>query len=157
VLRDKINGEVVMFFSNSNIDTLEEFEKRKASAQVLAEAEGVELVVDDYNHEDWLKSVADGFENEPEKGERCSRCYAYNMRRTAEYAATNGLDSYTTSLSVSPHKPSAKIFAAAENISCASFMKVDFKKRGGFLLSLKKAKELGLYRQNYCGCEFSKN
>lgn len=145
-----------MFFSNSNIDTFEEFEKRRAAAQILADDEGVELVVDAYNHEDWLANVAAGFENEPERGGRCSRCYAYNMRRTALFAAGRGLDAYTTSLSVSPHKPSAKIFAAAENLPGAPFLEIDFKKRGGFQLSLKRAEELRLYRQNYCGCEFSK-
>ena len=124
-----------MFYSNSNIDTQEEFEKRKREAERLAEAEGVDIVCDRYDHGDWLAKVASGLEDEPEKGKRCEKCYAYNLAKAAKYAAGHGFDAYTTSLTVSPH---------------------DFKKRGGFAESLRRSSELGLYRQNYCGCEFSR-
>ena len=119
----------------------------------MAAAEGVELVADAYDHAEWLREVAIGFEDEPEKGRRCERCYRYNLARTAAYAAANGFEAFTTSLTVSPHKPSAKIFAA---LAHPQFLKEDFKKREGFKLSVKRAAELGLYRQAYCGCEFSK-
>ena len=144
---------VTMFFSNSNIDTREEYGKRLDAARKLAAAEGVELVADAYDHAEWLREVAIGFEDEPEKGRRCERCYRYNLARTAAYAAANGFEAFTTSLTVSPHKPSAKIFAA---LAHPQFLKNDFKKREGFKLSVKRAAELGLYRQAYCGCEFSK-
>ena len=143
---------VVMYFDNSNIDTREEYEKRLASARIVAEAEGVELAVGEYDHQRWLDEVAAGYENEPEKGKRCERCFRYNLSRTAEYLSANGCDSFCTSLTVSPHKPSAKIFAASQD---ARFLKMDFKKKEGFKLSVKRAAELGLYRQSYCGCEFS--
>ena len=142
-----------MFFANSNIDTREEYERRLAGARRLAETEGVELVADDYDHEAWLREVADGFENEPEKGQRCERCYRYNLARTAAYLEAKGYDAFCTSLTVSPHKPSARIFAASDD---SRFLKEDFKRREGFKLSVERAKELGLYRQAYCGCEFSK-
>ena len=144
---------VVMFFANSNIDPREEYERRLAGARRLAETEGVELVADDYDHEAWLREVADGFENEPEKGQRCERCYRYNLARTAAYLEAKGYDAFCTSLTVSPHKPSARIFAASDD---SRFLKEDFKRREGFKLSVERAKELGLYRQAYCGCEFSK-
>ena len=144
---------VTMFFSNSNIDAREEYGKRLDAARKLAAAEGVELVADAYDHAEWLREVAIGFEDEPEKGRRCERCYRYNLARTAAYAAANGFEAFTTSLTVSPHKPSAKIFAA---LAHPQFLKEDFKKREGFKLSVKRAAELGLYRQAYCGCEFSK-
>ena len=144
---------VTMFFSNSNIDTREEYGKRLDAARKLAAAEGVELVADAYDHAEWLREVAIGFEDEPEKGRRCERCYRYKLARTAAYAAANGFEAFTTSLTVSPHKPSAKIFAA---LAHPQFLKEDFKKREGFKLSVKRAAELGLYRQAYCGCEFSK-
>ena len=143
---------VTMFFSNSNIDTREEYEKRLDEARKLAMAEGVELVADAYDHSKWLREVAAGYEDEPEKGRRCERCYRYNLARTAAYAAAKGFEAFTTSLTVSPHKPSAKIFAASED---PQFLKEDFKKKEGFKLSVKRAAELGLYRQAYCGCEFS--
>ncbi len=154
VPRLKERGDAVtMFFSNSNIDTREEWERRLAAARALAAAEGVELVADEYDHATWLREVAAGCEDAPEKGVRCERCYRYNLARTAAYAAANGFDGFTTSLTVSPHKPSAKVFAASDD---PRFLHEDFKKREGFKLSVRRAAELGLYRQPYCGCEFSR-
>ena len=146
-------GTVAMYFSNSNIDTREEFERRLAAARRLAEAEGVGLTVDPYDHGRWLREVAAGCEDEPEKGLRCERCYRYSLARTAEHATANGFDAFTTSLTVSPHKPSAKVFAASDD---PRFLHEDFKKREGFKVSVRRAAELGLYRQAYCGCEFSR-
>ena len=154
VPRLKAGGHTVaMFFSNSNIDTREEYERRLGEARKLAAAEGVPLVADAYDHADWLRAVAAGYEQEPERGRRCERCYRYNLSRTAGYAAAHGFEAFTTSLTVSPHKPSAKIFAASED---PRFLREDFKKKEGFKLSVKRAAELGLYRQACCGCEFSR-
>lgn len=149
---------VTMYYANSNIDTAEEFEKRRAAAEKLAEAEGVSFVCAGYDHEEWLREVAAGLENEPEKGARCAKCFGYNLSKAAAYAAANGFDAFTTSLSVSPHKPSGVLFAAGREAAegTVRFLEEDFKKREGFRLSVARAKELGLYRQNYCGCEFSK-
>ena len=168
-LRD-LGNEVVLFFSNSNIDTEEEFEKRLANARKLADAEGVEIVADVYDHADWLEQVAKGFEDEPEKGARCARCFRYNLARAAAWAAEHGCEAFTTSLTVSPHKVSSMVFEAgadaaweASTKDCGGsaaaapeFLPVDFKKKDGFLRSLRRAAELGLYRQSYCGCEFSR-
>ncbi|MGN0852364.1 MAG: epoxyqueuosine reductase QueH [Kiritimatiellia bacterium] len=168
-LRD-LGNEVVLFFSNSNVDTAAEFEKRLEQVRRLAAADGVEVVVDAYDHADWLEKVASGFEHEPEKGARCARCFRYNLARAAAYAAARGCDAFTTSLTVSPHKASRVVFAAGRDAAwtvaaapCGgsaaagpAFLEVDFKKKDGFLRSLRRAKELGLYRQSYCGCEFSR-
>ena len=152
-----------MLFANSNIDTREEFEKRKVEAEKLAKHDGVRFAALPYDHDEWLREVAAGYENEPEKGKRCERCFRYNLAKAAAYAAANGIESFTTSLTVSPHKVSSTIFEVAKSISvpCTlypdpSFLEIDFKKREGFKLSVKRAEELGLYRQSYCGCEFSK-
>ena len=159
-----------MYFSNDNIDTKEEFEKRLAAAKVLAAAEGLPIVVKPYDHESWLREVAAGYEPCPEKGERCLRCFQYQLRHAAAECAARGLDAYTTTLTVSPHKVSAKVFAAARSARGSDptevgrdprgtppqFLEIDFKKKEGFKVSLKRAAELGLYRQGYCGCEFSK-
>ena len=168
-LRD-LGNEVALFFSNSNIDTEAEFEKRLDNARTLADAEGVELAADAYDHADWLEKVAKGFEDEPEKGARCARCFRYNLARTAAYAAAHGYDAFTTSLTVSPHKVSRMVFEAGADAAWSvsakecggsaaaapAFLPVDFKKKDGFLRSLRRAAELGLYRQSYCGCEFSR-
>jgi predicted adenine nucleotide alpha hydrolase (AANH) superfamily ATPase len=105
-----------------------------------------------------LEKVAKGYENEPEKGARCERCFRYNLEKTAKFAKEHGLDAFTTSLTVSPHKVSPVIFKCGEEVALDNtpFLKVDFKKNNGFLCSTKRAKELNLYRQSYCGCEFSK-
>ena len=145
--------EVTMLFANSNIDTREEFEKRKAEAEKLARHDGVRFASLPYDHAEWLREVAAGYENEPEKGARCVRCFRYNLAKSAEFARANGIESFTTSLTVSPHKVSSMIFSASDD---PAFLKMDFKKKEGFKLSVKRAEELGLYRQNYCGCEFSK-
>ncbi len=155
VPRLKAQGrEVVLFFANSNIDTKAEFEKRLESARRLAEADKVKLVVLPYDHEDWLRQVADGFECEREKGLRCARCFRYHFEKAAAYASAHGCEAWTTSLSVSPHKVSKTIFEAASDLP--GFLAEDFKKGGGFLLSCRRAQELNLYRQAYCGCEFSR-
>lgn len=148
-----------MLFANSNIDTREEFEKRRAEARRLAEHDGVAFADLPYDHEEWLREVAAGHEQDPEKGERCRRCFAYNLRKTAAFARAHGYAEFTTSLSVSPHKVSKVIFGEGEKVAAeegAAFLPEDFKKREGFKVSVARAKELGLYRQSYCGCEFSK-
>ena len=166
-----------MLFANSNIDTREEFEKRKAEAEKLAKVDGVMFAALPYDHDEWLRNVAAGYEHEPEKGRRCARCFRYNLAKAADYAAAQGLEAFTTSLTVSPHKVSKVIFEAGSEAEAGfrvtarspqpskppkpspnlpNFLPVDFKKREGFKLSVKRAAELGLYRQSYCGCEFSK-
>ena len=152
---------MVLFFSNCNIDTREEFEKRLAEARKLGAAEGVEVVADDYDHADWLEQVAKGFESEPEKGARCARCFRYSLARVAAWAAANDCEAFTTSLTVSPHKVSPVVFAAGRDAELQTggtvkFLECNFKKKDGFLLSLRRSAELGLYRQSYCGCEFSR-
>ena len=163
--------EVTLLFANSNIDTREEFEKRLHEAEKLAAADGVPIAALPYDHGEWLREVAAGYEHEPEKGERCARCFRYNLMKAAEYAKAHGFDSFTTSLTVSPHKVSSMVFAAGADAEKAArgesnvpqdpsemprFAPWDFKKGGGFARSTRRTAELGLYRQSYCGCEFSK-
>ena len=159
----EMGREVTMLFANSNIDTREEFDKRLHEAEKLAKVDGVKIAALPYDHDEWLREVAAGYEHEPEKGARCARCFRYNLAKAAEYAKAHGFDGFTTSLTVSPHKVSKTIFDVVKSISdpCSripnpSFLEIDFKKREGFKLSVKRTKELGLYRQSYCGCEFSK-
>lgn len=151
--------DVTMLFANSNIDTCEEFEHRRAEAERLARIEGVDFAALDYDHDEWLREVAAGYEHEPEKGMRCTRCFRYNLRKAAEYAKAHGIAAFTTSLTVSPHKVSPVIFAEGQSVARetgVAFSEDDFKKKEGFKLSVRRAAELGLYRQSYCGCEFSK-
>lgn len=142
---------VRLFYSNGNLASREEFDKRLDSVKLLARHFGVALEVDAYDHAAYLAAVS-GLEAEPERGARCARCFAFNLGRTARRAAELGI-TFSTTLTVSPHKNTAMIFAAGG--AYPNFEAIDFKKRDGFLRSNRIARELGFYRQNFCGCEFS--
>lgn len=95
----------------------------------------------------------------PEGGERCARCFKLRLERTAALAAEKGFDYFGTTLTVSPHKNAEQVnaagFAAAEKYGI-KFLPSDFKKKGGYARSVELSRLYGLYRQNYCGCIFSK-
>lgn len=151
----------VLFFSNANIAPREEYLRRRDAARFLAEHDGLEFVEDTAaSHDEWLEKVAKGYEDAPEGGERCRRCFEFSLSRAADFADSAKFKAVATSLTVSPHKRSATVFEAghaATSGHAATFEEYDFKKKGGFLRSVERAKELGLYRQHYCGCEFSRH
>lgn len=99
-----------------------------------------------------------GYENIPEGGERCFKCYRLRLEAAAEYAKEHGFDYFTTTLTISPMKNAEKLNEIGEELSGTynvSFLPSDFKKKGGFLRSTELSREYGLYRQDYCGCVFS--
>lgn len=144
--------EVTLYFSNSNIFPEEEYMKRLESAQKLARICDVVLEEDSYSHEEWLKHIQ-GLENELERGRRCLKCFEYSLSRTARLADELNFQAFTTTLTLSPHKVSKQIFKIGKQFP--KYVPFDFKKEDGFLRSLQLSKEYDLYRQNYCGCEFS--
>ena len=144
--------EVTLFYSNSNIYPKEEYNKRLDYAKIIAEEYKVDLIIDSYNHQEWRDFIK-GFENEPEKGKRCAKCFEFNLGKTAAFAKENRFDLFTTTLTVSPHKSSKIIFEIGEVTNL--FLKKDFKKKNGFKRSIELSKKFNLYRQNFCGCEFS--
>ena len=144
----------VLFFSNSNIFTEEEFEKRLECVHRLAEIHKLELIVDPYDHEAWLETVS-ALENpasEPEGGRCCTLCFAWNLGRAAAKAQERNLN-FTTSLTVSPHKNSHMIFETGGSFH--GFEPWDFKKKDGFKRSIELSRLYGFYRQKFCGCEYS--
>ena len=143
---------VTLFFSNSNIAPYTEYQARLCSAEKLAVITGLDMVTDIYDHEAWLAHVR-GLEGEPEKGRRCAKCFEYNLRRSAHYARRLGYEHFTTTLTISPHKDAATIFETGRALG--EFLALDFKKGDGFRHSTELSKAYGLYRQQYCGCEFS--
>ena len=152
---DRLREEAVEFafyFSNSNLNSAEEFARRLAAAEKLAAVENVPLWVDEYDHASWLERTI-ALADEPERGRRCAVCFDWSLNRTALAAAELGFDEFATSLTVSPHKSSKLIFEIGSAYN--NFAPWDFKKRDGFLKGNRRAKALDLYRQNYCGCEFS--
>ena len=112
----------------------------------------------EYDNQGWLDFVK-GLEKEKEGGARCAKCFEYRLSKTAEYAKENGFDLFATTLSVSPHKNTLlinKIGEDLKNIKKIDFLTENFKKKDGYLRSIQISKELGLYRQNYCGCHFAR-
>lgn len=153
---------ITVLYYNPNISPREEFlkraeEQRRLISELPAE-NPVELVVDDYNPNDFFSAVK-GLEDCKEGGKRCFVCYRLRLERAARYAAAHGFDYFCSTLSISPLKNAQKLNEIGEELS--EIYKVpnlpnDFKKKGGYLRSIELSREYGLYRQNYCGCVFSK-
>ena len=153
---------ITVLYYNPNISPEEEFRKRAEEQRRLIAAlpakNPISLVVDDYNPREFF-DIAKGLEDAPEGGERCFRCYRLRLERAAKYAAEHGFDYFCTTLSISPLKNAAKINEIGETLEAElgiKYLPSDFKKKGGYLRSIDLSREYGLYRQNYCGCVFSK-
>ena len=159
-LLKEMGYEPIVYFCNPNLDTKEEFEKRLEAEKIVCMYHWVDLITEEYKHEAFL-SAAKGLENEPERGKRCDKCIELRLRQTAKKAKELEINMFTTSLVISPHKDFKKITAIGESVSSEypnlKYLPLDFKKKDGFLKTNKLSKELGIYRQNYCGCEFAKN
>lgn len=151
------NFDVTVFYYNPNIEPFEEYERRKAEQKKVCQNFCVPFVDCDYENQKWLDFVK-GLESEREGGARCEKCFLFRLQKTAEYAKTNGFDIFASTLSVSPHKNTEIINKVGQTISeklNIEFLPESFKKKDGYLRSINLAKEMGLYRQNYCGCHFS--
>ena len=144
-----------LFFSNANIAPESEFYRRAQEVTRLANIANVPLIIDTPDHNEWLMRVAAGLEAEPERGPRCARCFQYALRRSHRQMRASGLDAFTTTLTVSPHKLSHLIAGIGKEISESEYLDLNFKKQDGFKRSLELSQEHDLYRQSYCGCEFS--
>ena len=158
--------KVSIFFYNPCITDKEEYEKRK-EAQIkflnafnenLPEEDKVEFIEGEYLTEEFFEVAAE-YADEPEGGLRCTECFKLRLDRTARAALKMGYDIFGTTLTVSPHKNYNLISAIGCEIGSKyniEFLDIDFKKKAGFQRSIQMSKEYELYRQNYCGCEFSK-
>lgn len=149
--------EVVVYFYNPNIFPSEEYERRLEAERTLCRHFGVELIEEEYKPEEFFEYVR-GFEDCPEKGARCELCFRLRLAKSAKKARALGIDTFTTSIVISPHKNFATLTKIGEEIAKQEGLKylaIDFKKKDGFLKTNRISKELGLYRQNYCGCRFS--
>ena len=153
----KQSHEPVLYWSNSNIWPADECDLRLENARKVAAFHKLELIEDTYDHKAWLKAVA-GFEKEPEGAKRCAACFAFSFKRSAQVAAERGIPHFTTSLTISPYKNNDVIHKIGEQAAMAAgidFLEMDFDKNNGYRRSIDISKEMALYRQKYCGCEFS--
>lgn len=151
--------DVTLFYDNSNIFPIKEHKKRLQEAQKLARAAKLNLIVTTYEHERWLAFI-EGYEKQDEGGERCELCYTFRIGNIARYASENRFDYFSTTLTVSPHKDAEIINIIGKNASRkynVKFHEADFKKNSGFQKSVALSRKMKLYRQHYCGCEFSRS
>ena len=154
--------DVDIYYYNPNIEPEAEFRKRAGEEERFVREfrpdGGVQVIVAEYDHEAFAE-IARGRESMPERSERCYLCYELRMRRTAEYAREQGYDLFTTSLSISPYKSSRWINEIGERLAeetGVGFLHSDFKKQNGYGRSIELSREYGLYRQNWCGCVYSR-
>lgn len=145
------------YFYNPNIYPVEEYTRRKDELKKYCEKYGFNYIEEEFEPEAFYDTVK-GFENEPEKGLRCNKCFELRLKKTAKKTKELGFKKFTTTLTVSPHKVSQNVFTAgfaAAKEEGVEFIPFDFKKNNGFNVTQKIANFNNMYKQTYCGCEFS--
>ena len=151
---------ITLYFFNPNIAPESEYIYRKEELIRLVKELGldVEIISEDYDSSPFYE-LAKGLEDLPERGERCRKCIGYRLCKTAETAKKLGCDYFTTTLTISPHKDCEFINRyggqLAEEMGIA-YLFSDFKKHDGYKHSIQLSKEYNLYRQDYCGCVYSR-
>ena len=154
--------DISVLYYNPNISPYSEYEKRIAELKRLMmemplNAETT-IIEGKYDFERFAE-ITDGLEMLPEGSERCFKCYRFRMEEAAKTAVEQGYDYFTTTLSISPHKNAEKINEIGQELEQkygARYLYADFKKKEGYKRSIQLSREYGLYRQNYCGCIYSK-
>lgn len=153
---------ITIFYYNPNITEQKEYKKRVEEQIKLVEQLPARYPISfqegSYDVQRFI-STTKGLEKEPEGGERCSRCYKLRLQETAQIAKEQGYDYFTTTLSISPHKDASKLNEIGESVGekyGISHLPSDFKKKNGYQRSIQLSREYQLYRQNYCGCVYSK-
>lgn len=154
--------DITVYYYNPNISPMGEYEKRIAEQKRLISEmkfkNSVSFIEGTYDHDEFI-SLTRGLENLPEGGERCSLCYEMRLEAAAQKAAEINADYFTTTLSVSPYKNTAKLNTIGLKLAMEygiPYLVSDFKKNNGYKRSIELSTEYGLYRQNFCGCIFSK-
>lgn len=154
--------EITVFYYNPNIYPPEEYSKRATEQaefiKMLSTKNKISFLEGIFDS-DRFYSLTKGHESDIEGGDRCSICYKLRLEESAKIASENGFDFFTTTLSISPHKNSEKLNNIGNSIAekyGVRYLESDFKKKNGYKRSTEISKEHGLYRQDYCGCVFSK-
>jgi len=151
--------DLTVYFFNSNIFPEEEYWQRLSEIKDFCQRSNLDYIEEKYQSEKWFNYIK-GYENEPEKGFRCELCFLYRLSKVAQFAKANNYDWFSTSLTMGRQKNSFQVLAAgrkAEDKYKIKFWAQDFKKNYGTQISDWLAKQMDLYKQNYCGCVFSKS
>ena len=154
--------DITLYFYNPNMSSIEEYDKRANELMRLVkemELDDIDIIIEEFQSSEFLKA-AKGLEDEPERGLRCNECFKLRLHKSGVYAKENGFDYFTTTLSISPHK-NAKLLnvigGEIEDTLGIKYLYSDFKKKNGYKRSIELSKEYNLYRQDFCGCNFSKS
>lgn len=154
--------KISILYYNPNITDEDEYQKRleelKRFVSIFDTTKEIEVIDGKYQPEDFF-TMSEGLEKEKERGKRCYLCYQMRLRETAKLAKELNFDYFTTTLSLSPYKNSNWINEIGDNLSNmynVEFLYSDFKKKNGYKRSIELSKEYHLYRQDYCGCIYSK-
>ena len=154
--------DITLLFYNPNISPEAEYNFRENELRRLIGEmplpSGIRVVSQKYDPQEFY-NISSGLENLEEGGERCKKCYRLRLERTARIASEGGFDYFSTTLSISPYKNAEWLntIGKEEGIKYGvSYLFSDFKKKNGYKRSCELSEQYGLYRQNYCGCEFSK-
>lgn len=154
--------KISIFYYNPNITDEEEYKKRITEIKKLIDLVDskykIELIEGDYDPDKFFE-MSKGLENEPERGKRCYKCYEMRLSETARIAEELGFDNFCTTLTLSPHKNSDWVNEIGEKLNKkykVNYLYSDFKKKEGYKRSIVLSRKYGLYRQDYCGCVFSK-
>ena len=150
--------DITVYFYNPNMDTCNEYSLRAEELKRLCLNFGVKCLIDEYDQNAYYKAVQ-GLESELEGGKRCEKCFRLRLNKTAEKARRENAEYFATTLTVSPLKNARLINEIGEEVGNAfgvKYLASDFKKKNGYIRSIELSKALNLYRQNYCGCVFSK-
>jgi predicted adenine nucleotide alpha hydrolase (AANH) superfamily ATPase len=145
---------VTGLYYNPNIHPEEEYQKRLEATYRVAQKLDFALHVASYEPDEWYKA-AGSMENEPEGGRRCRVCYRIRLEKTYEFMQECGADAFTSTLTISPHKPADTVNRIGKEIGGDTFLDRDFKKKDGFKRAMEMARRWELYRQDYCGCIYS--
>lgn len=152
--------DITLYFYNPNIYPSSEFDFRADELKRLVKEMGLDIktVVEEYDNENFEK-IVEGYEDLPEGSSRCFKCYRLRLEKSVKYAKENGFDFVTTTLSISPHKSAEKLNEIGEELANdygINYLLSDFKKKNGYKRSCELSQIFNLYRQNYCGCKYSK-
>lgn len=154
--------DITAYFYNPNITDESEYFKRfselKRFVSTVYEEQDVDVFLEEHEKEKF-HALARGKEDLPEGSSRCYECYQLRMNKSAEYASLHNYDYFTTTLSISPHKNAVWINEIGKGLSekyKVSYLFSDFKKKNGYKRSIELSEQYHLYRQNFCGCEFSR-
>lgn len=152
-------SNLIGYFYNPNIHPKEEYDLRLLDVRRSCKMLGVDLIEGEYEIQKWFADVR-GLENEPEKGERCVKCFDMRLEKTAQIAHQMSLDAFTSTLLASPLKEQKILYAEGDKIALhygLFFVKIDVRSNGGTQAQSELANKDRLYKQNYCGCQFALN